>query len=451
MTLVAIHLGTRRVEAIHDLLAVEVLDVRGIWQIRGMNEKEVFGMALGLKGTPCYVAQIEFDVEGKTLEITLDFAPGSTFAYPRTGNLAPVYDSEPRKWRHLNFFQFRCEIHAFVPRVDGGQQGGGVARVEVPWARPHSGFTLLMESCMVLLAQSGMTAAEVSRMVGEYAQRMWTVLHHHVKRAHEQMDVSQVKTLSVDEVSKRRGHDYLTVLSEPKSAGQPSRVLFVTEGKRAGAFLERRGVPASQIENVCLDMSAAFRLGVRQTFQNAAMVFDCFHVVGMAQRALDQVRRRERAAFPEELHGKRWLILKSYEKLSPGEQAERDQLCRGKLQTGKACNQVDALREILQEDDLELAKDLLAWWCGWVGRSRIPEMKKVARSVREHWDGIVAYLQTRITNGAAEALNGIIQTVKRKSRGFRSFEYFRTMIYLVASKLTFDLPQPFPSTHTKSH
>ncbi|MBM3824248.1 MAG: transposase [Verrucomicrobia bacterium] len=66
-------------------------------------------------------------------------------------------------------------------------------------------------------------------------------------------------------------------------------------------------------------------------------------------------------------------------------------------------------------------------------------------------DPIAFQTPLRSSAGAAEALNGIIQTVKRKSRGFRSFEYFRTMIYLVARKLTFDLPQPFPSTHTKSH
>lgn len=77
-------------------------------------------------------------------------------------------------------------------------------------------------------------------------------------------------------------------------------------------------------------------------------------------------------------------------------------------------------------------------------------MKKVAQTIRKHWDGVVAYLKTKITNGVAEALNGIIQTVKRKSRGFKTTEYFTAIIYLVASHLTFDLPDPMPVTHTKS-
>ncbi len=87
----------------------------------------------------------------------------------------------------------------------------------------------------------------------------------------------------------------------------------------------------------------------------------------------------------------------------------------------------------------------------WLGaRARIPEMKRTARILRGHWDGVVACLRTRVTNGAAEALNGILQTVKRKSRGFRTVEYFTTMIYLVASHLKFDLPDPLPATHTIS-
>jgi transposase len=423
-----------------------------------MNPNEVFALALGLEGTAWYVADVRFDKELRRLDIDLDFPPGSRFAHPDSGQLCALYDTErePSTWRHLNFFQFECYVHAFVPRVDGGP-GAGVKQVRVPWARPRSGFTLLMESLMVLLAQTGMTVAEVARTVGEYAQRLWNVIEHHVAAAHERMDLSQVNILSVDEVAKRRGHDYLTVLSEPGQEGERSRVLFVTEGKeaqavgRAGEFLTERGVPTGQIQTVCADMSAAYRKGIGQTFPEATLVFDYFHVIQLATAAVDEVRRRERQSFPELLKGKRWLFLKGEDKLSEEEKAERARLCRGQLQTGKAWNHVDALRDIMKQRDAAAAERDLKWWCGWVSRSRIPEMKKVAKSIREHWEGIVAYLKTRVTNGAAEALNGIIQTVKRKSRGFRTFRYFRIMIYLVASRLKFDLPQPVPTTHTNSY
>jgi transposase len=422
-----------------------------------MNEKEVFGMALGLAGTPWYVSEVQFDRDNRRLDIKLDFPPGSRFEHPVTKQASPVYDTAEQSWRHLNFFQFECYVHAFVPRVDGGPDGG-VRQIEVPWARARSGFTLFMESLMVLCANTGMTVAELGRVVGEYPQRLWRVLEYHVEKAHQKMDLQSVQTVSVDEVSKRRGHDYLTVLSEAGQDGEPSRVLFVTEGKEARAitdcreFLEQRGVRREQIKQICSDMSVAYTKGIEDEFPDAQLIYDYFHVVQAVSKGVDKVRRRECKTFPQLLTGTRWLWLKGEGKLSEEEQQlRRSLLCRGKLHTGKAYMHLSALRDLMKQRDRSAALTDLKWWCGWLDRSRIPEMRAVSKTVKNHWNGIVAYLKDRITNGAAEALNGIIQTVKRKSRGFRTFRYFRIMIYLVASKLKFDLPEAVPTTHTTSH
>ena len=421
-----------------------------------MNQKEVFALALGLQGTPWQVVDVRFDQEAKRLDIDLDFPPGSRFPHPETGAVSAVYDTEPRSWRHLNFFQFECYLNAPVPRVDGGS-AGGVKRVAVPWARPHSGFSSLLESLLIVLAQSGMTVAEAAAVVGEYPQRVWNVLLHHVARAHAAMELSEVKIISVDEVCRTRGQNYLTIISEPKQDGRPTRVLLAVEGRDSAtlgkfrAHLRELGLAPEQIRTICSDMSPAYIKGIGEHFGGALLVFDYFHVVQLVTQALDEVRRRERREFPEELKGVRWALLKGEDKLTEEQRQIRRRVCAGKLQTGKAFNHLDALRAIMQQPDAKVAEQELKWWCGWVGRSQIPEMKKVARTMRGHWDGIVAYLRTRVTNGAAEALNGIIQTVKRKARGFKTVEYFTTMIYLVASHLKFDLPDPIPATHTNSH
>jgi transposase len=78
-------------------------------------------------------------------------------------------------------------------------------------------------------------------------------------------------------------------------------------------------------------------------------------------------------------------------------------------------------------------------------------MQKVARTIRPYWDGVVAYLRTRITNGPAAELNVIIQTAKRKARDFKTIKYFSAIIYLTSSHLQFDLPNPISITHTNSH
>lgn len=422
-----------------------------------MNPHAIFEMALGLEGTPWKISSVEFDRGEQQLNIHLSYPAGSKFPHPATQRPCPVYDSNPRKWRHLNFFQFKCYLHAPLPRVDGGSDGG-VNTVLVPWARPQSGFTLMMESLMVILAQTGMTTQEVSEVIGEYAQRVWMILFHHVEKAHKELQLGDVRTLSIDEVSRRKGHDYITVVSEPgdREAGTPSRVLAVVPGKSAESVslaaseLAQRGLAADMIENVCIDMSAAFAAGVGTAFPKAKITFDHFHIIQLINTAMDQVRRRERTAFPEELKHSRWLLVRPGESLSEEQKSKVSLIRRSHCQTGKAYNMLDSLRSILRNPDRPEAEAALWRWTSWPIRSRIPEMKRAALTIREHFEGIVQFIRTRITNAAAEALNGIIQCVKRKSRGFRSFHYFQTMIYLVASRLSFDLPNPIPATHTKS-
>jgi len=421
-----------------------------------MREQQIFGLALGLAGTPWEVMEVHLDADKGRLDIHLDFPPGTRFTHPESGASASVYDTRPRTWRHLNFFQYECYLHAHLPRVDGGAHGG-VKNVAVPWARPESGFTLMMEALMVMLTGNGMAVAKAARIVGEHAQRVWRVLFHHVDLAHEQIDLETVRQLTVDETSIRKGHEYMTVVCEPgrkargRRAAVKTRVLLVTEGRdattleRTREFFHQHQADPDAIEEICADMSPAYRKGITEHFPKARLVFDYFHVIGLLTQAVDRVRRVESREFPELLKGTRYLWLKKDEKLKEEQRAQRDRLLGCKLKTAKAYGQLTAFQDLLQARRPQEAIEGLKWWCTWVMRSRLEPMKKVVKSIRQHWEGIVAYLETRLTNGPAEAINGIIQTAKRTARGFRSFEYFQTIIYLIGSKLSFDhLPCPVP-------
>ena len=138
-----------------------------------MNEKDLFRAALGLS-SPWEVTQIEFDPNGKQLDLYLDFAKGSLFACPECGSLCPAYDTEERSWRHLNFFEHLCYLNARQPRVKCHEHG--VLTINVPWARPRSGFTLLFEALVITFGQNGMTPSAISRIVGEHDTRLWRVL-----------------------------------------------------------------------------------------------------------------------------------------------------------------------------------------------------------------------------------------------------------------------------------
>jgi transposase len=419
-----------------------------------MDEKEIFGMALGLTGSPWKVVEVTLDLTRTPgrLDIRLDFPPGTRFPRASDGQLCTIYDTEEHSWRHMNFFQFECYLHAWVPRIDG-REPDGVKTVAVPWARPSSGFTLLMEAMMVVLTQTGMTVAEAARTMAETPHRLWRVLFHHVDKAHEQIDVTAVTQLTVDETSMKKGQDYITVVCEPgcQEEKRATRVLFVAEGKEATTvkeariFLEEHGLPASQVREVCADMSPTYAKGIRIEYPDARLVFDFFHVVQLLTTAVDKVRRRESIRFPDLLKGTRYLWLKNEENLTEVQQEHRRKLCQNNLQTAKAHCHLAAFQDLLKAEEVEDAVSGLKWWYNWVCHSRIPEMIKVAKSIKAHWNGIVAYLETRLTNAGAEAMNGIIQTAKRKAKGFRSFLYFKTIIYLIGSKLKFDLPIPVPT------
>ena len=93
-----------------------------------------------------------------------------------------------------------------------------------------------------------------------------------------------------------------------------------------------------------------------------------------------------------------------------------------------------SLRETLQaiyaNSNHQVAEAELDWWCGWAARSRLSPLRILAKTVRQHWDGILAYFDTHMTSAAIEAVNGIIQLAQRMARGFKNFVYFRTAAYL---------------------
>ena len=100
-------------------------------------------------------------------------------------------------------------------------------------------------------------------------------------------------------------------------------------------------------------------------------------------------------------------------------------------------------------DDLADAEPLLKQWHFWATHSRIAPMIKAAKTIKAHWAGVLRWFTSRISNGAVEAINGLIQSAERKARGFRSSAYLMTMIYLIAGKLDFKLPALAPATQRK--
>ena len=449
----------------------------------------MFGAALGLV-PPWRVTSVEFDELGGRLEIWLDFPRGSRFACPHEGCRevsCPVHDTVEKTWRHLDFFEHQAYLIARVPRVDCPEHG--VHLVAVPWSRPGSGFTLLMEMAMLTFAKQ-MPIAPLAAMAREHDTRVWRVIEHHVNVARAGLDFSGVTQVGCDETSARRGQDYVSLFMDLAE----HRVMFATPGRDADtvrAFAEdlaaHGGAPKTQVEQVCCDMSPAFIKGIglhlcEQPEESpeetgvadvqptgAAMaaqldlggdscdevqaipvelhrpqiVFDRYHVIAKANEAVDEVRRIESKVRPE-LKRSRYVWLKNESNLTAKQREKLTWLTRPSMQlkTTRAARWRDDFNGLYEQPTRDEAERYLRRWCYGAKRSRLGPIKEFVRMVEAHWEGIIAWQDSRLSNGLLEGTNSIVQAAKRRARGYRSKAKMITIIYLIAGKL------PLPQIHT---
>jgi len=453
---------------------------------------KMFGAALGL-APPWQVTAVEFNSLLGVLEIGLDFPRGSRFACPHQDcgvSACPVHDTTEKRWRHLDLVEHQAFLSARVPRVDCAEHG--VHLVAVPWARPGSGFTLLMEVAMLTFAKQ-MPIAPLAAMAREHDTRVWRVIEHHVHTARAGLDFSSVTKVGCDETSARRGQDYVSLFMDLEAR----RVMFATPGKDAQtvkAFAEdvaaHGGEPKTQVEEVTCDMSAAFIAGIGSYLadhpeEEAALkaatpveadelnlaavesavnpsdhtpregddapaelhspriTFDRFHVVAKANEAVDQVRRAESKTRPE-LKRSRYVWLKNEANLTVTQREKLTWLTRPSMQlkTARAARWRDDFNGFYDKTDPEEAEAYLRRWCYGAKRSRLEPIKAFVATVEAHWDGIIAWQQSRLSNGLLEGTNSLVQAAKRRARGYRSKAKMITIIYLIAGKL------PLPQIHT---
>lgn len=399
-----------------------------------MRDIDLFQMALGLS-KPWFVVRSEFDPGARRLDLYLDFEAGGTFVCPECERAGcKAYDTTEKTWRHLNFFQHEAFLHARIPRVKC--ERCGVKLAEVPWARPGSGFTLMFEAIVLMLVKS-MPVADVARVLNEHDTRLWRIVHHYVDQALEERDLSDVRSIGMDETATRRGHNYITLFVDLEE----KRLLFATEGRDSGTLkafredLEWHGASAERIEEVCADLSPAFQKGLREEFPHARITFDKFHLVKLLNDAADQVRREEQKSRPE-LKGTRYLWIRNPLSLSATQIAQYDRLHLPvlNLKTARAYHLKLAFQDLWQQPP-EQAEAYLKAWYDWAIRSQLAPIKRFARTIREHWNGVLSWFQTRISNGILEGLNSLVQAAKAKARGYRTTRNLIAMAYLLGGKL----------------
>jgi len=400
---------------------------------------ETLQLALGITD-PWVIEGVDFNAEKKRFDIYLNFPKGTKFTCPSCGtHHCNIHDTRDKEWRHLDIFQYPTYLHVRVPRIECGQCKG-IIQVNVPWAREYSSFTLLFESMVILMTQD-MQVSHVAKRVNENDTRIWRIIKHYIKKALQKLDFSSITTFCVDETSERKGHKYITIFAN-KVTGY---VLYVCKGKDASTvgnffteLLSHHGNP-SKITQACCDMSPAFISGITEYFVNAHIIFDKFHVMQLVNKAVDEVRRIDQVKNVL-LKKTRYIWLKNPENLTEKQTQLLASLRTMELKTARAYQMKLNLQHFWSIPDRETAEVYLNKWYFWLTHSKLDPMINVAKTIKKHWDGILNYIDFKITNGLMEGLNSIVQTLKRSARGYRNTDNFILMIYLRCSHLKFDLP-----------
>ena len=396
-----------------------------------MRDLDIFQAALGL-GEEWTVVKTEFDAQGKRLDIYLDFYPGTQFPCMVCGLPTRVYDTTERIWRHLKFFQYATYIHARLPRVE--YQKDGVRQIQIPWARERSGFTLLFEALVMALADE-MPICAIVDMVGVHDTRIWRIIERYVNKDVARLDLSKVRKVGVDKTSSKRGHHYVTLFVDMDT----SKVIFVTKGKDADSLqafkehLEAHKGKADQILEFSSDLSPAFIAGITTYFPNAHSTFDKFHVMKLLNKAVDDTRLSEQMQ-ERSLKSSRYVWLKNPQNLTKKEQAKLDTFSGKKLKTGRAYRMKLLFQELFTYEENQALFGLKKWYI-WAMHSRLDPIKAFAKTLKKYWNGITRWFKSKLTNGVLEGLNSFVQAAKVRARGYRSIEYFKLMISMVAGKL----------------
>lgn len=376
------------------------------------------------------VVDARFGPEGLEIEV----AP--TTRLPRCSGCGTrqrrVYDRRSRTWRHLDFAGMRVELRYDLRRIDCGRCG--IVSEAVPWAEHDSRFTRDFEDHVAYLAQRT-DQSSVSSSMRIAWRTVGSIVERVVGRRRDGDLLDDLECIGVDELSYRRHHEYVTVVVDHIR----QRVVWVAEGKNSatlGRFFDDLGTErAAKLKVVTVDMSAAYVQTVKVRAPRATLVFDRFHVQRLVQDALDQVRRAEVRDLEDlgerrDLKGTRWALLKNVWNLSDLDLDRLSTVQKKNRRLFRAYLLKSVLSETLEHaapDDVALK---LREWISWAVRSRLKPFKRVAKTLRTYFDGIVAIATTGFSNGRVEGLNGKVRTITRRAYGFHSAKSLISFIML---------------------
>ena len=371
-----------------------------------------------------------------------------------------VYDRSTRRWRHLDLGGTRLHLEAEIQRVDC-RRCRRVRTETVPWARPGARHSRDLQDLIAFMAQR-MDKTTITRLLRVSWESVASTV---VAVVAENLDATRLQGLfriGVDEVSYRKGHRYLTVVADHDREGA---VVWAGEG-RSDATLdavygELGDNGCAALEAVSLDLGAAYKKSTDEHAPQAQQCVDPFHVIQLANQAIDRTRRehwnaarrprrrrgrpRADAASTARLQSRwvkhtRWALVKDPDDLNAAQLEVLHELRRDNSPLFRCWQLKEGLRDLFRLLHPEQAPRHLAWWLAWACRSRIPAFVQLAATIRANRERILAAVKLGLSNSKLEGLNSKIRLINHRGYGHHSAAALIAMIYLCCGGITVAIP-----------
>jgi transposase len=304
-----------------------------------MQDHQLYEQILGIQ-SPWFVKRVELKLQEGEVQVHLEHRRDASWTCAQCGRECPLHDHMPqRTWRHLDTCQYQTLLSAATPRVDCPEHG--VHAVRLPWAEPHSRFTLLFERLAIDWLQAASQKAVADRL-GLSWDEVHGIMERAVARGLARREAEAIPHVGVDEKAFCKGHSYVTLVTDLDRG----RVLYVAADRKQTSLDGFWGTLSSEqlasIQAVAMDMCQAYENSVRQHVPQAEkkIVYDKFHVAKNLGEAVDRVRRAEnktlRAEGDERLVGSKYQWLRNPDNFTDQQWREFRELRTSKLKTARA-------------------------------------------------------------------------------------------------------------------
>jgi len=369
----------------------------------------------------------EIDEATRTLKLWVRRKRGNvTLICSRCGGKAPkIAEVRERSVRDLPWRKYQAVVFVEFYRVRCPKCGLKVE--EVPQLPSKAPFSKDFEDAVGLACESA-AARQVARQFQLPASTVRAIDLRYLERWEAARKKPTLVQMGVDEIYLGKKQKFITVVSnldtaEPLWFGPERKKDTLDEFFVSQVNTRQR----MRITAACIDMWQPFRLSIQQWVPNARIVYDKFHIMQHANRAIDEVRRAEFFRKGRRMRGlvkgKRWLLLTRWMNLTEVKRQELSQLFALNRKLFKAYLLKESLDRLWNYRYEGAMVRYLKNWIDQLRWQRLEPFQKLARMLLDHLDGILNYCRTRVPLGVVEAVNGNIKSLLRRGRGYKNLRY----------------------------